>query len=86
MTMAGFPTKFVESISCGVPVIMNDTSDIRQYLSDGKNGILIELSSDNIADTFAKLPNRHVDVERDTFDIKKYVAKVQSFLNSIPVD
>lgn len=37
----GFPTKFAEAVTCGVPVLTNDTSDIALYLDDGVNGILI---------------------------------------------
>lgn len=37
---AGFPTKFVESFANGVPVICNLTSDIGEYLQDGRNGII----------------------------------------------
>lgn len=40
-TNAGFPTKISESISLGVPVITNITSDIDFYIKDGKNGIIV---------------------------------------------
>lgn len=43
MTISGFPTKFVESISCGTPVITNSTSDLNKYLKHGENGFFIEL-------------------------------------------
>ncbi len=39
---AGFPTKFVESLSFGVPVIATNTSDIPDYLRDGFNGFLLK--------------------------------------------
>lgn len=42
---AGFPTKFVESVSCGTPVLSNLTSNIDDYLQVGKNGFLIDASS-----------------------------------------
>lgn len=38
----GFPSKFVESLSLGVPVATNLTSDIGLYLKDGYNGFVIE--------------------------------------------
>lgn len=41
-TMAGFPTKISESISCGTPVITTKTSDIEKYLSDGEMVIFID--------------------------------------------
>ncbi len=38
---AGFPTKLVESVSSGVPIITNCTSDIQQYIKHGVNGFLL---------------------------------------------
>lgn len=39
---AGFPTKFVESLSAGVPVIATRTSDLDDFLMNGINGFLLE--------------------------------------------
>jgi len=48
-TKAGFPSKFVESISIGLPVITNANSNVKDYLIDGVNGYCIErLEPDNI--------------------------------------
>lgn len=41
----GFPSKFVESLSLGVPVATNITSDVGLYLKDGYNGFIIADSS-----------------------------------------
>ncbi len=37
----GFPTKYAEAATCGIPVLTNRSSDIDQYLVDGDNGILL---------------------------------------------
>jgi glycosyltransferase involved in cell wall biosynthesis len=37
----GFPTKYAEAATCGIPVLTNRTSDIAEYLIDGQNGILL---------------------------------------------
>lgn len=37
---AGFPTKVVESLALGTPVICNITSDLGEYIEDGAEGIL----------------------------------------------
>lgn len=37
-TNAGFPTKVSESLSLGIPVVANATSDIAVYVHDGVNG------------------------------------------------
>lgn len=39
---AGFPTKFVESMSCSVPIIATVTSNICDYIFDGKNGFIVD--------------------------------------------
>jgi len=39
---AGFPTKFVESMSNGTPVIANLTSDLGIYLHDGVEGLICQ--------------------------------------------
>jgi len=39
---AGFPTKFVESISCCTPLIATLSSNIGDYLIDGKNGFIVD--------------------------------------------
>lgn len=38
---AGFPTKVVESLSTGTPVITNISSDLDEYLIDGVNSIIV---------------------------------------------
>jgi glycosyltransferase involved in cell wall biosynthesis len=42
---AGFPTKVVESLSSGTPVICNITSDLGDYIRDGENGIVVDRCS-----------------------------------------
>lgn len=39
---AGFPTKIVESLSCGTPPVCNLSSDLELYLRDGENAIIAE--------------------------------------------
>ena len=38
---AGFPTKFVESFTCGVPIITTDVSDIKEYITLSEDSILL---------------------------------------------
>lgn len=39
---AGFPTKVVESLASGTPVISNLTSDLENYLVDKKNSVIVD--------------------------------------------
>lgn len=42
---AGFPTKFVEALTSGIPVLTNKSSNISDYLVDGVNGFWLDNSS-----------------------------------------
>lgn len=47
--MAGFPTKFVEAMTCGINIIANDFSDIAEYFTnDGKNCLIEENISSGV--------------------------------------
>ncbi|BFN13730.1 glycosyltransferase [Marinobacter sp. RI1] len=59
---AGFPTKFVESMALGTPVVANITSDLDIYLVDGVNG-LVSPGSD--VDSLVKVIDRAVDLASD---------------------
>jgi glycosyltransferase involved in cell wall biosynthesis len=78
--MAGFPTKFTESISCGTPVITNKTSDIEDYLIDGMNGFFLTMQLENDI----KVMKRIVSLEKsEILTMKKYCneSKVFSYIN-----
>lgn len=58
---AGFPTKFVESMALGVPVIANITSDMDSYLIDEVNGLVC---ADSDVDTLVEVIERAVFLAR----------------------
>lgn len=81
VVQAGFPTKVVESITCGTPVIANGFSNITNYL-DEHNSILC--SQDSIAAAMEKAcENREMAVERDLFDYHKYSDELSLLLKNI---
>lgn len=52
---AGFPTKVVESLSSGTPVICNLSSDLELYLKNNENSVLIKDNSPiSIADALSR--------------------------------
>ena len=65
---AGFPTKFVESMACGTPVISTVFSNILAYLHDGENGFVIN-NSQSLSDILNKI------VVMDAVDIIKMKKK-----------
>lgn len=92
---AGFPTKFVESLSAGTPVIANLTSDIGLYLADGVNGLVLgDCSVDCLADGLKRalsLSGDELSAMREkarasamgSFDFSNYVSDIDDFLSSL---
>ncbi len=80
---AGFPTKFVESYSCGVKIITTDVSDVRMY-AESDFAILpcIEpkLLYDAMVDAINTASKKEVIKLRDTFDYKNYIEQVKIWL------
>lgn len=86
MNNAGFPTKFVESISCGTPVITTKTSNLEDYLIDGKNGFFINSEVQpfvyniiNMTPGQIKLLKEAVNTE--TFSYKLFTDQFDELLN-----
>lgn len=75
-TTAGFSTKFVESISCGTPVITTNTSDIAEYLLEGRNGFFLDFDpvvATNQLEKILTLPREKVE------EMKAYCRKNNPF-------
>lgn len=88
LTRAGFPTKFVESISCGTPVIATNSSDLADYLTDNANGVLAEQC--NLTASIIEFAHRRPDaqdacVERNRFDYRKFENAMARFLEGVGV-
>ena len=83
--MAGFPTKFVESITCGTPVITNLSSDIGMYLTHGINGFVI---TNSILETLAEVAEKQhseikemkQNVDNSLFDYHKYFRQFEQII------
>ena len=92
---AGFPTKVVESLSLGTPVLGNLTSDLGSYLVDGRNAVLcpdhsvaavvdaltraLALSTSELSDM------RHAArfTAEQSFDYRVHVESVKAFLEDL---
>jgi glycosyltransferase involved in cell wall biosynthesis len=93
MNNAGFPTKFVESMACGTPVLTTMTSDLEVYLINGINGFFInneatlqieltlkkvlEMSNDEI---FQMKMNCK---KLKSFDYRNFMGHINSFLDIV---
>ncbi len=54
----GSPISLKECLACGIPVIANDVGDVREYIIQGKTGILVDADSDTeISEAILSLSN-----------------------------
>jgi len=93
ITMAGFPTKFVESISCGIPVLTNSSSNIIDYLEKGSFGFLLDISSENLlVDSLYKAISQSQEEVNEMkkqcelsnlFDYHSYQNDMHNFMNQL---
>ena len=89
---AGFPTKFVESLASGTPVICNLSSDLAMYIKDGENAIVCSECSPEAMEHSIRKTLQISFVERNTmqdaarrtaedyFDYRKYAEIFGHFL------
>ena len=56
---AGFPTKFAESMSCGIPVVTNLTSNLSDYLVNGENGYIVSNRRNQLVFDLKKILDYH---------------------------
>ncbi len=79
VTKAGFPTKFVEAISCKTPVITNKSSNINDYFN-GKNGLCIDsIDVDEISRAIERIPYE-CDTNESVFDYNNYIDQVANLI------
>ncbi len=76
---AGFPTKVVESISCGTPVIANRFSNVDEYLNES-NSILINDIVEFNSDVLIEASKRKMNVNDKIFDYRKYIDRMQKLI------
>ncbi len=80
---AGFPTKFAESFTCGVPIITTDVSDVGKYIkSSGRGSLLESIETENISEAMLfQLENKIQDKKlNNTFHYENYVQPTKDWL------
>lgn len=91
---AGFPTKFVESMTVGTPVIANLTSDLHRYLKEADTGfICIGPAPEDLemaliralaitSEQHTTMRERCRTVAAESFDYRAFVMSLSQFLQS----
>lgn len=95
---AGFPTKFVESLNQGLPVIGNITSDLGLYLKNNYNGYILQDTSVNCIEKrlkelalmskckFTEMRQNAKQTAIDNFDYRQYALLLQFFFDKVKTD
>ena len=81
---AGFPTKFVESFTCGGKIITTDVSDVKKFADD--DCLILDSTELSLLQNAMRNVINKKDVSkekklRDTFDYKNYIDKTQHWLD-----
>ncbi|MEW8992881.1 glycosyltransferase [Clostridium sp.] len=92
-TKAGFSTKFVESMTCGTPVITTKTSDLEDYVIEGKNGFFINIDDEkntrSVLKKILEMNNKKIiNMKRNckqlkNFDYDTYIEKIKEFYDKL---
>ena len=70
---AGFPTKVVESLATGTPVILNLSSDLGEYINDMQEGLIVK---DCSAEAFAQTLIRAQKLEKRQKEVMRHKARI----------
>ena len=89
------PNCMIEAMSCGIPVIMGDIAQIREWIVDGVNGFLVPTRnpsslSNRIADVFegsakmiASLTQSNVELVKREFDSEKNGEHIKNLVHLV---
>jgi glycosyltransferase involved in cell wall biosynthesis len=89
---AGFPTKFAEAMTAGIPVIANRISNISDYVIYGENGYIIDRPSQeeiqNVLEEVSKLSRADLErikcnCDKSLFDYRSYAPDINNFIASL---
>ncbi len=92
-TSAGFPTKFSECLAMGVPSITTPTSDLKDYIVNGKNGFISdEATYESFEKVFAEscklseeqIVEMHKNCKNDkSLDCMSYVEVLKEYFDNL---
>ena len=82
VTKAGFPTKFVESVTCGTFVICNDNSDLREWVEREGCGFVVN-ETHLMQQLEAVVRETSPDFDRGVFDYRRFLEAADCFMGSL---
>ena len=89
---AGFPTKFVETISAGTLVLTNASSNLSDYMREGINSYILDTSDKTALVDSLMIPlnlskteilKKKETIDSGLFDYRSYIEDMRIFLNLI---
>lgn len=82
VTRAGFPSKFVESIACGTPVVCNDNSDLKTWIQRYGCGFVVD--AETLGQDFANIiASPRPNFSREIFDYHNFCSEAVGFFDSM---
>jgi glycosyltransferase involved in cell wall biosynthesis len=79
LTEVGSPTKAVEYLACGLPVVCNDQPDQAAVVRDSGNGRITSFSADGFADAIVDVL-RASETDRGRADAKRKAAHARQWV------
>jgi glycosyltransferase involved in cell wall biosynthesis len=87
---AGFPTKFVESVACGTPVITTSCSDLPTYIVDGRTGFFVDDHSKGLGALMSGIASGEIvlpdAVDPHVFDYRSHTEDMRAFIAALESD
>lgn len=92
VTKAGFPTKFVETISSGTIVLTNASSNLKDFMLEGENSYELDITNKESLVNSLMIPmslskfeitQKCQRINSYTFDFRNYVEQTKLFIQSI---
>ena len=83
---AGFPTKFAEAFTCGVPIITTDVSDVAAYIDSPEKGTVVGASVGEIRaamDAALTEFRGYTPAVRDTFDYRNHIDGTREWIDRV---
>ena len=80
---AGFPTKFAEAYTCGVPIVTTDVSDVADYITSPDKGFIVAGTDANAVEAgMRESLSRRAKTEKElvlSFDYRNHISETEKW-------